>query len=65
MDSFEVEPKGDYVREVVGALRKMEGCNRQLQTENDQLTGQLRRLKQTLSTQASEIARLKLKEDQA
>lgn len=59
MESFTAEPKGDYVREVMAELRKMEGTNRTLQSEKMELTLEVRRLKRTVTTQANEIAKLK------
>lgn len=59
METFTTEPKGDYVREVMAELRKMEGTNRTLLSEKTELAQEVRRLKRTVTTQANEIAKLK------
>ena len=59
MTIMKSEYKGDYVREVEGALRKAETNNRLLQTANRELTDDLRRLKRQVTAQATEIAKLK------
>ncbi|MDA0577500.1 MAG: hypothetical protein O3B24_05315 [Verrucomicrobia bacterium] len=59
MDAINTERKGDFMREVMADLRKTEQDNRQLQTENTQLTEEVKRLKRTVSAQADAIVKLK------